>query len=142
MHICTFAYFILTALYCTVLYCTVLYCYALNYSEVFYDIQLFTFLLFSFPGCTALHCTHYHSHSMSYSISQQTYPPLHRFLQCAQATVQGLEEYVRPLFLSSLQSLITEGGVNINNIDKNNRQQFVKNLRQFVLTVRPLVQYH
>ena len=69
--------------------------------------------------------------------------PPQRFMQCVHSLVASQqEEYIRQALIACFDKLTTEGGVSLNKTDKPNRQQFVKNLRQFVLEVRPLVLFH
>jgi hypothetical protein len=65
-----------------------------------------------------------------------------RFLHCINSLVQQQEEYLQPLLLAAFDKLTSTGGVSMVKIDKPNRQQFVKNFREFILSVRPLVLYH
>ena len=69
--------------------------------------------------------------------------PPQRFMQCVHSLVASQqEEYIRQALIACFDKLTTEGGVSLTKTDKPNRQQFVKNLRQFVLEVRPLVLFH
>jgi len=63
-------------------------------------------------------------------------PPT-RFMQCVHSLVASQrEEYLRQALVACFDKLTTAGGVSLVKTDKPNRQQFVKNLRQFVLEVR------
>jgi hypothetical protein len=51
-------------------------------------------------------------------------------------------EFIRAALIASFEKLTTAGGVSLAKVDKPNRLIFVKNLRQFVLEVRPFLLYH
>lgn len=91
-----------------------------HHRPVLFSILTVHILIAPYPATLVLSCSF--SRSVTTLIGQQ-------------------EECLRPTLVCSFERLVTAGGVSINRTDKNNRQIFAKNLKEFVVAVRPLLSY-